>query len=134
MNYEALLKKAKEDLPDNVKDKDRFEIPKVVGKIQGNNTIITNFYQIAKTLERDSQHFLKYILRELATPGKVDGQRLIIGAKIPANFLNKKIKQYVLTYVICPSCGKPDTNLIIEKGSSSMKCTACGNVHPVRRL
>ena|SRR3989338_3926312 len=134
MLYDELLKKARESLPENIKDKDRFEIPKVLGKVQGNTTLVSNFIHIAKVLHRDPQHFLKYILRELATPGRIDGQRIIIGAKVPAVFLNKKIRQYALTYVICPECGKPDTTLQNDKNNSSFKCTACGSVHPVRRL
>lgn len=134
-SYEQLLKRVQESLPQNLKDKGRFEIPKVLGKIQGNVTIISNFSQIAKDFGRDPQHFLKYILRELATPGKVNGQRLLIGTKISAVFLNKKIRQYALTYVLCKECGKPDTKLTGgEKGSSLIKCTACGAVSPVRRL
>lgn len=134
MNYDALLKKAQEELPETLQDKNRFEIPQVIGHIEGNRTIITNFFKIAKTLERDPDHLLKFILKELAAPGKVDKQRLILGTKIASSTLNAKIKQYTLIYVLCSECGKPDTKIIKEKRSSSLICQACGASHPVRLL
>ena len=134
MNYGDMLKQARESLPEEIKNNSRFEIPKVLGHIQGNNTIITNFFQIAKNLGREPTQIFKYILKELAAPGKVDGQRVILGSKISAKLVNSKIKQYVLNYVLCSECGKPDTKLIEEKGQYSIKCTACGVLHPVRRI
>ncbi|MBW2987567.1 translation initiation factor IF-2 subunit beta [Candidatus Woesearchaeota archaeon] len=134
MSYEELLKKARQELPESVFIKERFEIPKVKGFIQGNNTIVVNFVQIAKTLGREPEHLLKFVLKEIAAPGKLDGQRLIIGSKISASLINQKIKLYANTYVLCPECGKPDTKLIKEKTVSSLKCAACGAKHPVRLI
>jgi translation initiation factor 2 subunit 2 len=134
MSYEELLKKARQELPESVFIKERFEIPKVKGFIQGNNTIVVNFVQIAKTLEREPEHLLKFVLKEIAAPGKLDGQRLIIGSKISASLINQKVKLYANTYVLCPECGKPDTKLIKEKTVSSLKCAACGAKHPVRLI
>jgi len=134
MDYKKLLEKARESLPEDIRNTSRFEIPKVIGHIQGNNTIISNFFQIAKHLNRDQGQLLKYVLKELATPGKINGQRIIFGSKISAKLINSKIKQYVLNYVLCAECRKPDTKLIEEKGQYSIKCTACGAMHPVRRL
>ena len=126
MDYNALLKKGQKELPETILDKGRFDIPKVIGHIQGNRTVITNFFKIAKTLERDPQHLLKFILKELAAPGKIDRQRLIIGTKVPASQINAKIRQYTQIYVLCPECGKPDTKIIKEGELSSLRCLACG--------
>ncbi len=129
-----MLDKARSELPDSISNKERFEIPKVIGHIQGKNTVISNFFQIAKTLGREVEHLLKYVLKEIAAPGKIDGQRIIIGSKVSASILNQKIKQYTNTYVLCADCGKPDTQLTKEKGISMLKCTACGSKHPVRLI
>ena len=133
-DYRVLLDKARMELPESVINIDRFEIPNVKGHIQGNNTIISNFAQIAKTLGREVEHFLKFVLKELATPGKLDGQRLILGRKISATLINQKIKLYAHTYVLCPECGKPDTVITVDSGVSMLKCTACGSKHPVRLI
>lgn len=134
MSYDDLLKKAREELPESISGRERFEIPKVIGHIQGNRTIISNFFQIAKVLGREPEHLLKYVLKELAAPGKLSGQQLVIGTKISSSIVNKKIKQYANIYVLCAECGKPDTKLTIEGGIYSLKCTACGAKHPVRLI
>lgn len=133
MEYKELLKRAREQLPQSVFEKERFEIPKVRGHLEGHKTIITNFTQISGTLRRETDHLLKYILKELATPGEVlRSGLLILGAKIPANRINDKIKQYAHEFVLCPDCGKPDTEIKKEGDFSFLKCSACGSKHAVK--
>src|SRR3989344_3613135 len=115
MNYEEMLDQGMKALPEKIVKTERFEIPKVKGHIQGNKTIITNFYQIVQAFRREEEHFLKYLLRELATPGKLEGTLLIIGRKISSTLINQKIKQYAHTYVLCFTCGKPDTQIIVKE-------------------
>ena len=133
MSYDELLKRARENLPESVFEKERFEIPKVRGHLQGNRTVISNFNQIANALRRDPEHLLKYILKELATPGELKRSgSLLVGAKIAASRINDKIRQYANEFVLCFACGKPDTKIIKEEGFSHLKCLACGAKHPVK--
>jgi len=133
MDYKKMLKEVRKELPEGVFEKERFEIPKVRGHIQGNRTIISNFLQIANILGRDSEHMLKYVLRELATPGEIKKSgSVIVGTKVPASRINEKVKQYAVDYVFCSECGKPDTKMEKEKGVVFIKCTACGARHPVK--
>lgn len=133
MKYEEMLKKARKELPNSGLDKgERFEIPKVKGHIQGNKTIISNFNQIADILRRDPEHLLKFVLKELATPGELKKTGLIIGRKVSANSINQKIQRYADEFVICPECKKPDTQLIKEDKVMFKKCLACGAKHPVK--
>lgn len=133
-DYESLLKKAEEELPEHSAGTDRFVIDKVVGHIEGNKTVIINLKKIAKDLGRDESHLLKYLLRELASPGKIEKDRVIFGTKIPASAINKKIKKYVSEFVYCSECGKPDTKLVEEKGVMHLKCSACGVKKPVKSI
>jgi translation initiation factor 2 beta subunit (eIF-2beta)/eIF-5 len=57
MNYEDMLNEAREKLPQTVKATTRFEIPNVRGQIEGNKTIISNFFQIADVLGRSPSTF-----------------------------------------------------------------------------
>ncbi len=132
MEYEELLDKARKEMPNAVFEKERFEIPKVIGHIQGNRTVISNFYQIADTLRRDPAHLVKYILKELATPGELKKTALIIGTKISASRINEKIRQYAYEYVLCSECGKPDTQIIKEGNVPFLKCSACGAKHALK--
>lgn len=127
MEYEKLLKRAREQLPESVFEKERFEIPKVRGHIEGNKTIISNFHKIAEVLGRPVDHLLKYILRELATPGQLKKNNLIIGTKVSASRVNEKMRQYANEFVLCSDCGKPDTKIIKEGEFAFLRCLACGS-------
>jgi translation initiation factor 2 subunit 2 len=131
-DYKELLKKAREKLPEAAFEKQRFEIPKAKGHLQGNMTVISNFKQIAEMLRRPTDHFLKYILKELAAPGDLKPKGLLVGTKVSASKINEKIKQYVHEYVLCPTCGKPDTSIQKEGDFAYIKCAACGAKHPVK--
>ena len=134
MNYKELLKKARGELPESVFNAERFEIPKVTGHIQGNKTIISNFHQIATTLGRSDEHLLKYVLKELATPGTLTKSAMILGTKVPASRINEKIRKYSAEFVLCRECGKPDTKIIKEGQFNYLKCMACGAKHPVKLM
>ncbi|NQU79382.1 translation initiation factor IF-2 subunit beta [Candidatus Woesearchaeota archaeon] len=134
MEYAEMLKKAREELPESVFESERFEIPKVKGHIQGNKTVISNFHAIANVLGRNVEHFLKYILKEIATPGNLTRNALMLGAKVPASRINEKIRKYASEYVLCRDCGKPDTKLMKEGDLSFIKCQACGSKHQVKSM
>lgn len=129
MDYEKMLEAGKKNLPDTVSETERFNIPKVRGHIEGNKTVVSNFSEIAKTLQRKSEHLLKYVLKELATPGEIRKNALIFGTKLSASKINEKIAQYVETFVLCKECSKPDTKLSKESGIYYLKCQACGAKH-----
>ncbi len=132
MEYEQLLNKLYKEVKVTETSTERFEIPKVTGHIEGTKTIITNFSQIAGMIRRPQEHFLKFLLKELATPGKVDGERLILQRKLSSKFINEKIERYVNEFVICPECKKPDTELMHENRITFIHCLACGAKNSVR--
>ena len=122
-----MLGDVRKNLPESVFLKERFELPKVLGHIQGNRTIISNFLQIASTLRREPDHLLKYVLKELATPGEIKKSgALILGTKVPASRINDRVRKYANEFVLCLECGKPDTQIVKEDVLTYMKCTACG--------
>ena len=122
-----MLKAAKEKLPKVQAKSERFELPKVKGRVEGNKTIIVNFFQIASLLARSPEHILKYLQRELATPGFLQDKRLVFGRKLASKMINEKLKKYVEIFVLCGECGKPDTKLSMEDGKQFKKCMACGD-------
>jgi translation initiation factor 2 subunit 2 len=130
-DYEKLLERAKEKMPDKPEQTARFVVPKVLGHLEGNKTVISNFLQIADTLRRSPDHFLKYILKELATPGEIVKQLVIFKSKVSASKINEKIQQYVDEFVLCKECGKPDTKLVKEGHIYFIRCLVCGAKQPV---
>lgn len=132
--YNDMLKRAYKLLPKSKAVDSRFEIPKVHGRLQGNQTIITNFHQIANHLRRDINHLFKFMLKDLATTGDISNNSVTFKGKFAPSMLNTKIEKYVKEFVICEQCGKPDTELIKEKGVTFKRCEACGARHSVRSI
>ena len=135
MDYETLLNKAYENLPNIEKSTKRFEVPTVETMIQGRQTIVKNFSQICETLRRKPKHLLKFLTKELATPAGFDGVRATFQSKLPKKLIQNKLEAYVRDYVVCKECGKPDTKLIREDRITFLKCEACGakaSVKPIK--
>jgi len=134
MDYEKLLERARINIPKEVFEKKRFEIPKADAFVQGNKTIITNLNHIANYLNRDINHMMKFLLRELATAGNIEGNRVVFTGSFPVRIINEKIELYVKEFVLCRACGKPDTKLGREDNVDYMKCMACQAKRPVTTL
>lgn len=132
-NYEKLLNSAYQEVKQTSSNSnERFEIPKIEGYFEGRKTILSNFFQIASFLRRNPEHFQKFILKELATSGQRDGERLVLNKKIPSSKINPKIEQYTKEFVICKECGKPDTEIQKQGKLNFLHCLACGAKHPIR--
>jgi translation initiation factor 2 subunit 2 len=133
-SYESLLERAYKKVQVVAKSSERFEIPVVSGQVAGKTTIITNISAIASYLRRPLEHLAKFIQRELATPGKIDGDRLILNTKLNSGRVNEKIQFYAKEFVLCNECGKPDTEIVSEKGIKSKHCLACGAKSPLKSV
>lgn len=131
-DYESLLTEAYKNIKPITNKSERFEPPKAEAMIEGNKTIISNFYQITSYLRRKPEHLTKYLSRELATSAQIDGERLILQRKISAERINQKIESYTQEFVICKECKKPDTELIKQDDFTFVHCLACGAKHSVR--
>ena len=130
-DYESLLERGKSILPETTQGSERFIIPNIRGHIQGNKTVLSNFLQIAQHMRRPPEHLLKYVLKELATPGEIKKQFVILGTKVPAKRINDSIQEYAETFVICRECRKPDTKMSKEGNVYFLKCQACGAKYSV---
>ncbi len=130
--YEELLEKAYSKVESKVENGERFEIPKIEGHFQGKKTILTNFIQLANHLRRSSEQLQKFLLRELAAAGVIEGERLVLNKNVPSAKINEKIEQYANEFVLCKECKKPDTEIIKQGRINLLHCLACGAKHPIR--
>lgn len=131
--YEDLLKRARMNLPKQTFEERRFEMPQFNSFNQGNKTIIKNFTDVCRTLGRDPQHLIKYLLGEVGAPGELSGHRLTLKARKDEAFLNSKLNDYAKKFVFCEQCKKPDTELRKESGVLVIKCKACSAKYTVRK-
>lgn len=130
MDYEEMLKKAMKNLP--VRTESRFEIPTALVQTGKKQTIIKNFMDITKMIRREPSEVAKYMFKELAAPGNIKGNELVLQSKVPSPLVNQRIKEYVKDFVICKECGKPDTAMQKVDRYVFIKCEACGAKRPVR--
>jgi len=133
-SYEDMLKELEENLPQNSEKNDRLEIPKPEIQIQGNQTFITNFEEIVSVMRRDPRHFAKFLFRELAKPGHIDGKRLMLQGKVFPKLVEKKLESYIKEFLYCNECNRPDTKLVKEGRIMLMICEACGSKKAVRNI
>lgn len=131
-DYDKLLSKV-QDQTESVKGKEsRFTVPQAKVFYEGRTTVVKNFDKIAGTINRDPDHILKFLLRELGTAGERDGQRVVFQGKIPADKIQNRINDYLATYVLCQECNKPDTHLVKEGRTVILRCDACGAFRPIK--
>ena len=133
-DYRELLKRAHSQLPPEVFEHKRFEIPRVRSGNVGMRTYIVNFREIAEAFNRDPQHLLRYLSREMATAGTTDGTRAIFQGKFKFDTLDSLVQHYAQDFVVCPVCKRPDTKIVKEKRFSFLTCEACGAKSSVKTL
>jgi translation initiation factor 2 subunit 2 len=133
-SYEELLEKAYQEMPEEVVRRERFEIPRVKVQREGNRTIIKNFSQISKTLNRSEEHLYKYIVKSMGTAGFLESGRVILQGKFTEDEVQQELDRYVRDYVICKECQSPDTEFKKEERVLFLKCLACGAKHPIRSI
>ena len=125
LNYDDLLKRAQSNLPQRGAVS-RFDVPKPVVQQSGRQTMIRNFSEIARALRREPRQMAKYLFKDLAVPGALSGGELVLQGKIGFSMIDQRMRDYAKDFVLCRECGKPDTNIVAEKGISVIKCEACG--------
>ena len=133
-NYDELLKRARSEVPEVKLKKERLEIPRLLVAIVGMRTNISNFKEIADTLDRDPQHILKFLTREMATAATYHDGRAIFQGKFPRDTFEHLLQRYMDNYVVCPVCKRPDTKILKEKRLSFIVCNACGAKSSIKQL
>ena len=132
-SYEKLLDRALADLPDMETTGERFVVPEPRVLVEGKTTILDNFGNIADVFNRDPDHLMKYLTRELGTAGKIEGSRAVFQGRFTKEMLKSNIDAYVEEYVICSECGRPDTQLVKVDRVLMLRCSACGGHRPVKK-
>lgn len=130
-DYDELLKKGLDEVPENVGSSERFEIPEVMTRKDGSKTIVENFQEFVKKFNREEKHLSKFIQNELGTAGHIDNGELILNGEFRRGNIKGRIENYADQYLYCPECGSPDTEMRKEKGVELLKCQACGARNPL---
>jgi translation initiation factor 2 subunit 2 len=133
-NYDDLLKRACEQMPEVSTKRERLEMPRLMIQTVGMRTIINNFKEIADSLDRDPQHVLKFLTREMATAATFHDSRAIFQGKFQRDSFERLLQRYLEGYVVCPVCKRPDTKVVKEKRLAFLVCNACGAKSSIKQL
>jgi translation initiation factor 2 subunit 2 len=133
-NYDELLKRACSQMPEVSAKKERLELPRIIMTTIGMRTIISNFKEIADSLDRDPQHILKFLTREMATAATFHDSRAIFQGKFQRDSFERLLQRYMDSYVTCPVCKRPDTRVAKDKRLSFLVCNACGAKSSIKQL
>ena len=125
-DYPKLLDRAMAGITSPGSTGERFEVPIAIVSIIGARTIVNNFADLADRLNRDPQHVLKYLAKEMATAGSFEGGRGFFQGKFSRDTINRLISAYSNRFVICPVCHRPDTRVERRDRLSFLVCEACG--------
>ncbi|MFB6470277.1 MAG: translation initiation factor IF-2 subunit beta [Vulcanisaeta sp. AZ3] len=112
----------------------RQEIPKLIIQIQPKKSLIQNFRDVAQRLNRDPTHIARFFLKELALPGNIEGNALVLYAERSPRTLEAVYERYLKLYVECPVCHSIDTYLEKEGRIYVLVCTACGARTPRKSI
>ncbi|KAI3935891.1 hypothetical protein MKX01_004618 [Papaver californicum] len=131
--YEELLGRVfnilRENNPELAGDRRRTVMrPPQVLREGTKKTVFVNFMDLCKTMHRQPEHVMNFLLAEMGTSGSLDGQqRLVVkGRFAPKNF-EGILRRYVNEYVICNGCKSPDTILSKENRLFFLRCEQCGS-------
>lgn len=133
MEYDTLLDKAMDETPDIAGSDERLNVPDVQAQADGAFTRFTNLSDVADTLSREPEHLHRYVQKELGTGGTFEDGRGRYNGHFDGSDLDAVIDEYVEEYVICGECGLPDTKLVRDGPTPTLKCDACGAVRPVAK-
>jgi translation initiation factor 2 subunit 2 len=135
-DYDKLLDRARSQVPDDAfkKSGERFQVPDVQLIVQGNRSIWQNFQEIINIANRPGKEVLKFVSGQLGTAGNIEGSNALFNGKFTTEQVEEVLNRYIESYVICPVCTRPDTEIKKESGAYYLSCTACGartSIRPV---
>jgi translation initiation factor 2 subunit 2 len=133
-NYDELLKRACSQMPEVSLKVERLELPRLFISTIGMRTVISNFKDVASAFDRDPQHILKYLTREMATAATYHEGRAIFQGKFRHDSFERLLQRYMESFVTCPVCKRPDTKIVKEKRLTFLVCKACGARSSVKQL
>ena len=128
--YDALLDRARDRIPKDISERNRWTMPPPEILVEGSQTILRNFAAIVDSMDRDPNHVYQFLVNELGTSG--EQVRVLFKGRIPPKRIKEKLVGYVKAYILCEQCRAPDTRFIKEDRTTLLKCQACGATRPVR--
>ena len=134
MNFTTmdLIVRAYEDLNKNKKVKKVFVQPEIVN--HNRKSYITNYINLCNSLDRDIEHFRKFINTEMSIDTAIIKENALddgcgTGLKFNGMFRTTQIMDvitnYIRQYVLCESCKSGHTELVKIDRITFISCNSC---------
>ena len=133
-DYDSLLDRARSQVPEDAfkKSGERFKVPNVKLMLQGNRSIWQNFQDIINVLNRPGREVIKFVSGQIGTAGSIEGGNAIFNGKFTTEAITDVLNRYIDSYVICPVCTRPDTEIKKIEKQYVLECSACGAQTAIR--
>jgi len=131
-DYDSLLDRAKEEIPDEIASGERFQLPELEIQKEGKKTIVRNFGDILDKMNREPDEVVARLLRQIGAAGTYEDRKLRLQGEHTKSTIQDRLDGYIERYVLCSECGRPDTHLDKENRTLVLKCDACGGHRPVQ--
>eukprot|EP00803_Ostreobium_quekettii_P002841 evm.model.scf_1374.1 EVM.evm.TU.scf_1374.1 scf_1374:19073-27619(-) len=92
-------------------------------------TVVLNFADLCKIMNRNTEHVMTFLIAELGTTGSLDGQsRIVLKGRFNSQSIETVLRRYINEYVLCDSCKSLDT--LLDRDSATrllhLRCQQCG--------
>lgn len=105
----------------------RYTMPKLRTVNRNGKTEISNLADIARELERSESFIVSFLKSKLSTHIQQKKDKIILAGIYLSEKLQEEIKVLIDSYVLCPTCGNPET----EYKKDSLKCRSCGSLNKI---
>lgn len=100
-------------------------------------TVVMNFADLCKIMNRNTEHVMMFLTTELGTTGSLDGQsRIVLKGRFNSQSIETVLRRYINEYVLCDSCKSLDT--LLDRDSATrllhLRCQQCGASRTVQAI
>lgn len=109
----------------------RYKMPRLDAKVEGRGngikTRIVNCSELASSLHRDSAVVGKFFGCALGAQTTMDGDSAIVTGEHNQSTLQEKLcTEFIPKFVLCSTCGLPETDMKVRKAMVRFNCAGCG--------
>ena len=108
----------------------RYKMPILTIENRKGKTYITNLDSIAKSLDRHPFELLKMFSYEHGA--NTNTKQKYITGKYTFNELHDNLVEYIDKFIICQTCGNPETVYKLSKDQLCLHCKACSGISKVK--
>lgn len=106
----------------------RYKMHQLIIQKQGTNTILSNLDQVAKDINREPSHIVKYIEATRGCKISLKKGKYQLSAKVSEDEVCKTLYEFIEYLVLCPGCRNPETSLSREGEKVVLTCASGGEV------